>query len=88
MQLFPGLFRELKIVIDQYRQQQTSMMGQYLLTGSANILDLPKLADALVGRMRVLTIYPLSASEAQGTPSLFIEQLFARELDFMLAPGK
>jgi len=39
----------------------------YVLTGSANIFALPKLADELVGRLSVLTLYPFSASEKNET---------------------
>ncbi len=49
--------------------------GQYLLTGSSNILALPGLADALVGRMRVLTLYPLSALEVSGGAGDFLSCL-------------
>jgi hypothetical protein len=64
VQMVPALFRVLKLLADEARQtDKASANGRYLLTGSANIMALPKLSDALVGRMRVLTLYPLSALE-------------------------
>lgn len=64
VQMVPGLFRTLKLLSDEARSaDKDSANGRYLLTGSANIMALPKLSDALVGRMRVLTLLPLSALE-------------------------
>jgi uncharacterized protein len=65
VQMVPELFRALKVVVDELRiTEHDSANGKYLLTGSANILALPKLSDPLVGRMSVLTLYPFTAAEA------------------------
>ena len=65
VQLAPELFRALKVVVDEARQAMGMRAnGQYLLTGSANIMAFPKLSDALVGRMAVLTLYPFTVGEA------------------------
>ena len=65
VQLAPQLFRALKIAVDEARiTDKGTTNGKYLLTGSANILALPQLADALVGRMAILTLYPFTAAEA------------------------
>ena len=65
VQMVPELFRALKVVIDELRRtDNTGANGKYLLTGSANILALPKLSDSLVGRMSVLTLYPFTVAEA------------------------
>jgi hypothetical protein len=46
--------------------------GRYLLTGSANILALPQLAESLVGRMNILTLYPFCTAEAtEGLDRIF-----------------
>src|SRR5687768_13392562 len=63
VQLVPEIFRALKIIVDEARSNKKQANGRFLLTGSANILALPKLSDALVGRMNVLTLYPFSCSE-------------------------
>jgi predicted AAA+ superfamily ATPase len=65
VQLAPELFRALKIVVDEARiTGKEKANGKYLLTGSANILALPKLSDPLVGRMAILTLYPFTTAEA------------------------
>jgi uncharacterized protein len=52
--------------------------GQFLLTGSANILSLPTVADALPGRVEYLTLWPLSQGEMHGVGrEQFIDDLFA-----------
>ena len=75
VQMVPGLFRVLKMLADESRLIDKSIAnGRYLLTGSANIMALPKLSDALVGRMRVLTLYPLSALEVSGGEGSFLSR--------------
>lgn len=81
IQLAPELFRALKIAVDEARiTNKDTANGQYLLTGSANILALPKLADPLVGRMAILTLYPFTAAEATGNIANGIQRLL--NLDF------
>jgi predicted AAA+ superfamily ATPase len=47
-----------------------------MLTGSANVLLLPKLADSLAGRMQILRLHPLAQCElARRTPG-FLDALF------------
>jgi uncharacterized protein len=58
VQRAPDLFLDLKALVDRDRQP-----GRFLLTGSANVLLLPKMADSLAGRMEVLTLWPLSGGE-------------------------
>ncbi len=50
--------------------------GQFLLTGSANILSLPTVADALPGRVEYLTLWPFSQGELGGARESFIDGLF------------
>jgi predicted AAA+ superfamily ATPase len=83
VQLAPELFRYFKIAVDRKRFGGKDR-AQYLLTGSANIFALPRLADALVGRMSILTLYPFSASEIKGTCVNFIEKLW----NYPLSPRK
>jgi len=42
---------------------------------------LPKLSDPLVGRMNVLTLYPVSGAEALGGNGDFIERLFNKDFE-------
>ncbi|HJV20390.1 MAG TPA: ATP-binding protein [Sediminibacterium sp.] len=76
VQLVPGLFRALKVVVDEMRlSDKSTANGKFILTGSANIMALPQLADPLVGRMSILTLYPFTASEATYNISGGIDRL-------------
>ncbi|MDP2819003.1 MAG: ATP-binding protein [Polaromonas sp.] len=65
VQRAPGLFLAIKAAVDRGRQP-----GKFLLTGSADVLLLPGIADSLAGRMEVLSLWPLSCAEMAGSPSL------------------
>jgi predicted AAA+ superfamily ATPase len=62
----------LKAEVDRDRQP-----GRFLLTGSANVLLVPEVADALAGRMEVLTLWPFSAAELEGRPAGILDWLFS-----------
>ena len=72
IQRAPGMYLALKATVDRDRRP-----GRFLLTGSADALLLPRLADALVGRMERLTLWPLSQGERAGQREGFIDALFA-----------
>jgi len=72
VQRVPGLFTTLKRAVDRDRRP-----GRFLLTGSANVLLLPRLSDSLAGRMEIVRLHPLSQAELAGGPPDFIERLFA-----------
>jgi predicted AAA+ superfamily ATPase len=71
VQRAPALFLPIKAAIDRDRRP-----GRFLLTGSANVLALPKVAESLAGRMEVLTLWPFTQAELQGTPQSFIDACF------------
>ncbi len=71
IQRVPELLLAIKKEVDE-----TNGPGRFLLTGSANILTLPRVADSLAGRMETIRMYPLSASEQFGRRSTFLEGLF------------
>jgi predicted AAA+ superfamily ATPase len=50
--------------------------GQFLLTGSANVLTNRKVNDALTGRIEIITLWPLSQSEIEGTKGNIVDALF------------
>ena len=52
----------------------------FLLTGSANVLTLPRVADSLAGRMETLQMLPLAQAEVKGRTPSFLERLFERQL--------
>lgn len=76
IQTAPELFRPLKIVIDQNRNASDGGRGKFLLTGSASVLALPQLSDALVGRMALHTLLPFSACEVYQQQHSFIDRAF------------
>jgi predicted AAA+ superfamily ATPase len=68
------LFSAIKLSVDRNRKP-----GRFLLTGSANVLLVPKLSDSLAGRMEILRLHPLSQCELAGAESYFLERLFLAE---------
>ncbi len=72
VQRVPELFTTLKAAIDRDRTP-----GRFILTGSANVLLLPRLADSLAGRMDVLRLHPLAQAEIERKEPRFLEQLFS-----------
>ncbi len=83
VQIVPEIFRPLKIVIDDSRNQSGRGCGRFLLTGSASVMALPKLSDALVGRMALQTLLPFSACELMfGAGDTFIDRSFSQIWSF------
>ena len=50
--------------------------GRFLLTGSANLMTLPRVADSLAGRMEIVRLLPLAQSEIHANKPSFLENLF------------
>ena len=71
VQRVPALFTALKLAVDRRRSA-----GRFLLTGSANVLLVPKLADSLAGRMEILRLHPLAQCELARREPRFLEALF------------
>ncbi len=66
---------ELLLAIKQ-RLDHDNSRGQFLLTGSANILALPTVKDALPGRVDYVNLWPLSAAElTAGSAENFVDRL-------------
>lgn len=78
VQRAPELLRAIKLSVDNDRRP-----GRFLLTGSANLLLLPRLGDSLAGRMEIIDLHPLTAAEQAGQPGAFL----ARLLDGGLKPA-
>ena len=72
VQRVPALFTALKGAVDRRR-----VPGRFILTGSANVLLVPALADSLAGRMGLLRLHPLAQCELAGTAPRFLDVLFA-----------
>lgn len=64
VQYAPELFPYIKEKIDTNRSES----GQYLLTGSRNLLLMERVTESLAGRAAMLRLLPLSRREADGRP--------------------
>jgi len=77
IQRVPELFLTLKQSIDLNRKP-----GRFILTGSANLLLVPEFTDALVGRMEILRLHPLSQQELEQTKyAPFLERMFTGDFE-------
>lgn len=74
VQKVPDLLPAIKKVVDQNNQP-----GQFLITGSANILTLPTVQESLAGRIGKIRLRPLSQGEIEGSKPNFIERAFNQE---------
>ncbi len=76
IQRAPDMLLAIKKTVDEdYRP------GRFLLTGSANVLTLPRVADSLAGRMETIRMLPLARAEISGATPTFLERLFAGNLE-------
>ena len=71
VQRVPQLFTALKSAVDRRRTP-----GRFLLTGSANVLLMPRLADSLAGRMEIVRLHPLAQAALARKQPGFLEALF------------
>lgn len=71
IQRAPELLIAIKATIDESRRP-----GRFFLTGSTNLLMLPKLSESLAGRMEIKNLWPLSEGEIRGYKESFIDDLF------------
>jgi len=75
VQRVPEMFPAIKALVDRDRTP-----GRFLLTGSADVLLLPRVSESLAGRMEVLTLWPLSQGEIEGVEERFIDIAFGKNL--------
>jgi predicted AAA+ superfamily ATPase len=75
IQRAPDLLLAIKKTVDE-----DYLPGRFLLTGSANILTLPRVADSLAGRMETIQMLPLARAEVMGKTPRFLERLFDGKL--------
>jgi predicted AAA+ superfamily ATPase len=71
IQKAPALFPAIKLAVDRDRRP-----GRFLLTGSANVMTLPRLSESLAGRMEIIPLFPFSAGELAGHREGFVKRLF------------
>ncbi len=75
VQRVPELFRAIKLSVDRDRRP-----GRFLLTGSADLLLLPRLNESLAGRIEILSLHPLTEAEKNRAPGAFLAALLAGDL--------
>ena len=71
VQRAPDLMLAIKERLDTNNER-----GQFLLAGSANMLTLPTIADALPGRVDYVRLWPFSQGELAGRRETFVDRLF------------
>jgi predicted AAA+ superfamily ATPase len=74
IQRAPELLMAIKLSIDNDRRP-----GRFLLTGSANLMALPTVADSLAGRMEVHTLLPFSNAELAERPADFLDRAIRQD---------
>lgn len=75
IQRAPDLLLAIKKTVDEDNRP-----GRFLLTGSANVLTLPRIADSLAGRMETIRMLPLARAEIERRTPTFLERLFEGKL--------
>jgi predicted AAA+ superfamily ATPase len=83
VQRAPELFLPIKAAVDRDRRP-----GRFVLTGSANVLALPRVSDSLAGRMEILTLWPLAQAEIEGTSPGFIDACFSGQAGSLRGAGR
>jgi uncharacterized protein len=82
IQRAPDLLLAIKKAVDEdYRP------GRFLLTGSANVMTLPRVADSLAGRMETIQMLPLARAEIAGNTPTFLERLFDGKFNSIRSPS-
>jgi hypothetical protein len=72
VQRAPELLLPIKAAVDRANRP-----GQFLLTGSTNVLMMPRVADVLTGRMQLIELWPFSQGEIDGQIDGFVDRAFA-----------
>lgn len=75
IQRVPELLLAIKASVDRDRRP-----GRFLLTGSAKIQFVPRVAESLVGRMEILTLWPFSQGEIVRRREGFLEAIRQKRL--------
>ncbi|MFI7633387.1 ATP-binding protein [Nonomuraea sp. NPDC049400] len=81
IQRAPQLLLPIKHKVDR-----DPLPGRFLLTGSARLLGLRDLPDALPGRTETIEMWPLSQGEIESAPDGFVDRIFAQGADVNMPP--
>ena len=71
VQRAPQLMLPIKARVDEHERP-----GQFLLTGSARLLGMRGVPDALVGRSETIELWPFSQGELEGNVETFVDRAF------------
>jgi len=82
VQRVPELLLAIKLSVDQDRRP-----GRFLITGSADVMALPRVADSLAGRIEVLSLLPLAGAELSGSKGRWLDRTFAALADDSKPPA-
>lgn len=83
VQRVPDLWLAIKNEVDRDPRP-----GRFLLTGSARLLGLSSLPDALPGRSETIELWPLSQGEIDGRPDGFVDAVFTHGVSVPAADGE
>jgi uncharacterized protein len=82
VQRVPALFLAVKARVDRER-----VNGDFLLTGSSNIMLTSRVADSLAGRMATIPCWPFAQTEIEGGQGSFIDSVYADTFFPQYAPA-
>lgn len=81
VQRAPELVRAMKDAVEQDRRP-----GRFLITGSANLLDLPGTQESLAGRAETVVLYGLSRGELASRREDFVDRLMTGDHAALASP--
>ncbi len=81
IQRAPDLILAIKTAVDTDPRP-----GRFLLTGSANLMTLPRVADSLAGRMGIIRLLPLAQAELHDARPSFLDRVFAGKIPASRTP--
>ncbi|MGM0670373.1 MAG: ATP-binding protein [Gemmatimonadota bacterium] len=81
-------YQQVPVLLDAIKAElnQDASPGRFIITGSTRHDALPRAAQALTGRMHLITLYPFSQGEIGGTRENLVETLF-RDADRLVTPA-
>ncbi len=81
VQRVPDLVLAIKTAVDA-----NPYPGRFLLTGSAHVMTIPRVADSLAGRMALVRLLPLAQAELHGSEPSFLQRTFTGEFPVSETP--
>jgi len=83
VQRVPELLPAIKLSVDRDRRA-----GRFLLTGSANLLLLPRVMESLAGRMEVVQLQPLAEVEKERNDGAFLRSFLDGKIRVGILTGR